>query len=121
MVFSPRRAPDGARSAGRRIALSVARRHALYYLALAERAEPELLAANQGEWLNRLETEHANLRAALDWATERGAEDRVPPGCDERAPAGGPDPGEGHGGFAERWSRSAAKTISCLGCLLFAC
>src|SRR5947207_102316 len=38
--------------------------HALYFLALAERAEPELRGAGQAEWLNRLETEHDNLRAA---------------------------------------------------------
>lgn len=48
------------------------RRHAEYYLALAERAEPELLGAGQTEWLERLEVEHDNLRAALSWFFERG-------------------------------------------------
>jgi predicted ATPase/DNA-binding SARP family transcriptional activator len=43
------------------------RRHAEYYLAFAERAEPELTRAEQYEWLNRIETEHHNLRAALDY------------------------------------------------------
>ena len=42
-------------------------RHAAYYLALAEQAEPELRAAAQIAWLRRLELEHANLRAALQW------------------------------------------------------
>lgn len=43
------------------------RRHAEYYLAFAARAEPELTRAQQYEWLNRIETEHHNLRAALDY------------------------------------------------------
>ncbi|HVB21122.1 MAG TPA: protein kinase [Ktedonobacteraceae bacterium] len=41
--------------------------HALYYLALAEDAEPHLLGDEQGRWLDILEQEHENLRAALDW------------------------------------------------------
>jgi len=47
------------------------RRHADFYLALAETAEPELRGAGQVEWLNRLEREHNNLRAALSWLLER--------------------------------------------------
>lgn len=44
-------------------------RHRDWYLALAERAEPELLqGGNQAEWLARLEEEHDNLRAALEWS-----------------------------------------------------
>jgi predicted ATPase len=44
------------------------KRHTNYYLALAERAEPETLGAQQVVWLERLEREHDNLRAALGWA-----------------------------------------------------
>jgi predicted ATPase/DNA-binding CsgD family transcriptional regulator len=44
------------------------RRHALYFLALAEEAEPALQGTRQAEWLDRLEDEHDNLRAALAWS-----------------------------------------------------
>jgi non-specific serine/threonine protein kinase len=51
---------------------AVRRRHAEYFLALAEEAEPELKGAHQEAWLKRLEREHDNLRAALSWALEQG-------------------------------------------------
>ena len=47
------------------------RRHAEFFLALAEEAEPELSGPRQAEWLDRLETEHDNFWAALSWALER--------------------------------------------------
>src|SRR5215217_2701624 len=50
----------------------VLRRHALFFLTLAERAEPELKGAGQEEWLVLLEEEHDNFRAALSWALEQG-------------------------------------------------
>jgi hypothetical protein len=47
---------------------AVARRHADYYLALAEQAEPELLGPRQGLWYERLEADLDNFRAVLNWA-----------------------------------------------------
>jgi non-specific serine/threonine protein kinase len=44
------------------------RRHADYFLALAERAEPGLGGPTTRGWLDRLELEHDNLRAALEWS-----------------------------------------------------
>jgi predicted ATPase/class 3 adenylate cyclase len=55
----------------------VARRHAGHFLALAVAAEPHLAGAAQGEWLDRCEQEHANLRAALRWAVEAAETDRA--------------------------------------------
>ena len=52
---------------------AVRRRHAAYFLGLAEAAGPDLLGGRQSAWLDRLEREHDNLRAALEWLTERGA------------------------------------------------
>jgi predicted ATPase/DNA-binding CsgD family transcriptional regulator len=46
---------------------SARHRHLDHFLALAETAESELEDADQDAWLSRLETEHDNLRAALDW------------------------------------------------------
>ena len=46
----------------------VRERHARYYLALAEAAEPDL--REQEAWLRRLEREHANFRAALSWTLD---------------------------------------------------
>ncbi len=48
------------------------RRHAAYFVAMAEQAEPELRGAAQGAALDRLAGEHDNLRAALDWAQDAG-------------------------------------------------
>jgi predicted ATPase/DNA-binding SARP family transcriptional activator/DNA-binding CsgD family transcriptional regulator len=55
----------------RKNAESVRRRHAEYFLALAEEAEPELWGPEDKAWLERLEAEHDNLRAALFWTLER--------------------------------------------------
>lgn len=45
-------------------------RHAAWFLSLAEEAESK--GIQQAAWLERLEREHDNLRAALSWSLERG-------------------------------------------------
>jgi predicted ATPase len=49
----------------------IKRVHAEFFLTLAEEAYPQLKGANQLEWLERLEVEHDNMRAALSWSLER--------------------------------------------------
>jgi predicted ATPase/class 3 adenylate cyclase len=51
----------------------IERQHAALFLALAERAEPELIGADRRRWLDSLEAEHENFRAALDWSVNGGA------------------------------------------------
>jgi predicted ATPase len=48
----------------------VRRRHAGYYLTLAEEAEPHMKGREQIEWLDWLEAENDNLRAAIGWSLE---------------------------------------------------
>ncbi|MDQ5818620.1 MAG: NB-ARC domain-containing protein [Actinomycetota bacterium] len=55
----------------------VRRRHAGYYLALAERVGPELRGPEQATWLRRLEAELDNLRAAIGWSLEHGEAEAV--------------------------------------------
>jgi predicted ATPase/DNA-binding SARP family transcriptional activator/DNA-binding CsgD family transcriptional regulator len=45
----------------------VRRRHASFFLALAEEAEPELRGPWQAAWVKKLEREQDNLRAAMAW------------------------------------------------------
>jgi predicted ATPase/transcriptional regulator with XRE-family HTH domain/Tfp pilus assembly protein PilF len=53
----------------------VRRAHADYFLALVEQAEPELTGPSQRTWFERLEVEHANLRAAITWSLTDGPPD----------------------------------------------
>jgi hypothetical protein len=62
---------DRLREAGE--AIAVRDRHLDFFLGLAEEAEPRLHGREQLAWLARLEAEHDNLRAALEWS---GAEAR---------------------------------------------
>src|SRR5918996_385327 len=48
------------------------RRHAMFFLGLAVRAEPHLVGADQKEWLDRFDPDHDNLRTALSWSIEAG-------------------------------------------------
>jgi predicted ATPase len=49
---------------------AIKERHARAFLALAEEAESHLTASDQATWLDRLELDHDNLRAALAWAAQ---------------------------------------------------
>ena len=49
-------------------------RHLVYFLQLAEQAEPHLTDAQQKAWIDRLENEHDNLRAALAWSLVEGGD-----------------------------------------------
>jgi predicted ATPase/DNA-binding CsgD family transcriptional regulator len=48
-------------------------RHLRFFVTLAEQAQPELESAGLFEWLPRLDAEHDNIRAALDWSLEAEA------------------------------------------------
>jgi non-specific serine/threonine protein kinase len=50
----------------------VKRRHAAFYLGLAERMEPELNGPEQVRRLDELEGENGNLRVAMNWAISEG-------------------------------------------------
>ena len=46
--------------------------HATWFVDLAERAEPALIGSEQETWINRLDLETDNLRAATEWALASG-------------------------------------------------
>ena len=58
-------------------------RHLLWYAALAARADPALSGPEQKEWLDLLESDHDNLRAALAWSLAGGS--LAVPGTGSRA------------------------------------
>ena len=49
---------------------TIERRHAEWFLRLAEESEPNLRGPQLGQWLASLQLEHENLRAALRWAID---------------------------------------------------
>jgi predicted ATPase len=53
-------------------AAEIHERHSRYFLALAERAEPELDTRGDEQWLPRLDAEIDNFRAALGWSLRHG-------------------------------------------------
>ncbi len=48
--------------------------HLFYFIQFAEYTEPMFYTPHLTEWLPRLESEHRNFRAALEWACERNLE-----------------------------------------------
>jgi len=48
--------------------------HAEYYLELGQQAEPKLKTVESAKWTSRLEREHDNLRAAINWSVENRPE-----------------------------------------------
>lgn len=50
------------------------RKHAEFFLALVEKAEPLLHGEEGNEWLEKLETEFDNLRSALSWSLKNDSE-----------------------------------------------
>jgi len=46
-------------------------RHVQAFLALAQQAQPHMFGGQRKDWLDRLEMEHDNFRAALDWTIAR--------------------------------------------------
>ncbi len=53
------------------------RAQAVYYLWLAEEVEPELTGPQQTMWLERLEREHENMRAVLQWSLEQAGDEEA--------------------------------------------
>jgi predicted ATPase/class 3 adenylate cyclase len=53
----------------------VARRHAEFFLRFAEEAEPQVLGSERVMWLDRVEQDHDNIRAALRWSVDSGNAD----------------------------------------------
>lgn len=50
-------------------------RHAAFFLSMAERAEPELFTPKQVMWLDRLESDYDNFRAAMAWGLDSDHEE----------------------------------------------
>jgi predicted ATPase len=55
----------------------IRRLHAEYFLALAEEAEAGVEGSQQPVWLERLEKEHDNMRAALSWSLGQGQDSEL--------------------------------------------
>ena len=53
-------------------AAAIRNRHVEAFIVLAQLAEPNLFGQQRREWLDRLEIDHDNFRAALDWCLEIG-------------------------------------------------
>ena len=51
--------------------------HAAFFLRFVEEVEPNLYKAGSRLWLDRIGSEHANLRAALGWTLDEGGGDQA--------------------------------------------
>jgi predicted ATPase/class 3 adenylate cyclase len=51
--------------------------HLVYFLDLAEKADQEVHGPNQVEWMDHLDMEHENFRAALDWGLSSGQTEKL--------------------------------------------
>jgi len=58
-------------------AAAIRDRHSAAYQALAEQAAPHVFGPDRKEWLDRLERDHDNFRAAFDWAIANGDAQRA--------------------------------------------
>ncbi len=74
MLEPVRQYGEGRLAAGAEAA-AVRHRHASWFFGLAQEVEPWLRGARREVWLERLESEYGNLRAALAWALEGGEVD----------------------------------------------
>ncbi len=63
-------AMDRLQESGR--AEDLGRSHAEHYTGLAEQAAPQLMGDDKRRWLDWLEADRDNLRAAVDWAVDHG-------------------------------------------------
>ena len=77
--FAEDQTSEGQTAEDQEMRARLARRHAHYFLQLAGQARGGIGGPDQARWLDRLEAEHANLRAALDWclAEPTGADDGI--------------------------------------------
>ena len=78
---------------------AVRRRHCAFFLELAQRASDALNGPFVLEWLDRVEAEHDNVRAALDWSADTAPDDYA------RLAAAMAGFWDIRGHFAEGWSR----------------
>ncbi len=60
-----------------REAVRIRERHAAVFLALAEEASRQLTGPGEKEWLGRLDVEHDNIRAAIDWLSRTSPGDAL--------------------------------------------
>jgi predicted ATPase/DNA-binding CsgD family transcriptional regulator len=79
-------------------AATLCRRHAQFFVQLAERAEPEFRQARQWYWFRLLDIEHDNLRAVLTWSLQDDA-----------------DAGDGEGDGESAHAESGHRTPTTLG------